>query len=55
MQVAYTTATGTEIDVTNGSLTFDVSGDFVFDPMVVTYYLKTITSSSVGSRIFLTT
>ena len=31
MQVAYTTATGTEIDVTNGSLTFDVSGDFVFD------------------------
>ena len=31
MQIAYTTATGTEIDVTNGSLTFDVSGDFVFD------------------------
>ena len=31
MQVAYTTATGTEIDVTNGSLTFDVAGDIVLD------------------------
>ena len=31
MQVAYTGAAGTEIDVTNGSLIFDVSGDITLD------------------------